>query len=935
MGDGGSTDRLDFFVSHAGADEDWATWLAQQLQNEGYTVELDVWNWAAGIDVIQLTQRALDRARRVLAVWSPEYFTRRWADLEQRVSFARAQVQPGWLLPVVVRACPEGAIPVLYRTLIRVELAGLPEAQARQRLLAAVAGPAPPTTRLSYPGPVYDLGPGAATPARAEPSTPAGMAPTQPGAHPGYPGELPAIWNVPNRNAFFVGRQAELAELAARLAAPGSAVAVVASAGAGGVGRTELAVEFAWRHAGQYRLVWWLDAGYQAGAEASLVELAALLEVPAAGGMAAVVLALRAELHRRADWLLIVDGVPDRQRLQCLVPAWSGRLLVTAEDGGVLGPDPPVTVGRFGRAESVRLLRHRCSWLGVPAARRIAAFVDDLPLSVAQAAQFLARTGMAADEYLPKLAGHLDPALDGLAADAGLAATVAVGQERLLALDPAAADLLDQFALLAAEPLPLTARTPEGLGEPALGPAAVELAARASAAAATPGFVIGDPETAGELVSSICGLGLAVRDGTQVQLQERVRALVAGTLTGPRRALVLARVLRLLSTADPGDPGQPASWPHYAAITPHLLAVTQCLERTGGAGEPAGFLRLLDCACDYLRLAGRAADSYELADAAHRRRRHAHGEDHPETLRWAAVRGAALAALGRHDDARLVLVAVLARQQEVAGADDPATLRCANQLAGTLLALGEYEAARLLLQDTLDRRRRTLGPDDPLTLRSAADLGTALGALGYQPQARDVLEGVYRSRRRLLGAGHVDTLACAHELGVVLESLGDRDAARGLLAEVVASRRATLGASHPDTLASAHRLGAVLAAAGEHAAAAELLDDTVHRRRATSGADHADTLACAHELGVVLRKAGEHQAASTVLGDVVTRRRVTAGADHPDTLESAHQLGAVLAALGDPAAARDMLADTAARRRRLLGPSHTDTLRTERVLGWR
>ncbi|HET8641611.1 MAG TPA: FxSxx-COOH system tetratricopeptide repeat protein, partial [Pseudonocardiaceae bacterium] len=639
--------RLDFFVSHAGSDEDWAKWLAQQLQNAGYTVELDVWNWSAGIDVIQVTQRALDRAARMLAVWTPEYFTRRWADMEHRAAVARSQLQPGWLLPVVVRACPDEVIPVLYRTLIRVELVGLSEVEAREKLLAAVEGPTSPTRRQPYPGE---------------------------GERDAYPGRLPPIWNVPNRNPFFIGREAELDQLAGYLSAPGTAAAVAGREGIGGVGKSELAVEYAWRHAGEYRMVWWMDAGHQAGAEANLAELAALLDVPASGGT--LVAALRAELDRRSDWLLIVDNVHDRDRLDAVLPARSGRVIVTSRDDDVLPAARPVVVGPFSRAESVRLLRRRCSWLSQQAADRIAAIVEDLPVAVAQAAQFLARTAMAADEYLPRLIEQVASGPER-GADAGLAATVALAQERLLELDPAAADLLDQLALLADEPMPLTA-------------AAVDV----PGAVAAPGLVVSDPETTSELVSSICGLGLAVRVGTHIQLQARVRPLIAGALTEQRLKLTLGRVLRLLATADPGDPAVSANWPLYTAIAPHVEAATAWLPDAAGITEPRSFQRLLDHICQYLRLAGRPGDGYRLADAAHRRRRTTHGDDDPQTLRWAVNRGAALAAMGRHQQAKVVLEDAIERQRRRAGADHPDTLHAAGRLGVTLTALGEYEAAR-------------------------------------------------------------------------------------------------------------------------------------------------------------------------------------------------------------------------------------------------
>lgn len=885
---GGPSGRLDFFVSHAGPDEDWAVWLAQQLQSAGFTVELDVWNWTAGTDVIQVTQRALDRARRVLAVWTPDYFTRRWADMEHRVSFARSQAQPGWLVPVVVRDCPEEAIPVLYRTLIRIELVGLTEAQARERLLAAVTGPKWPTTRLPYPGE---------------------------GEQGSYPGRLPPLWNVPSRNLFFTGRETELAELADRLAEPGSAAAVVGATTAGGLGRSELVAEFAWRQASNLgRLVWWIDAGHQASAEASLIELAALMGIPTASGLAAVMPVLRAQLDQHTDWLLIVDNVPDRPQLDQLLPTRAGRLLVTSRDPDVLAENPPVIVGRFSRTESVTLLRRRCSWLSQQAGDRIAGVVEDLPVAVAQAAQFLARTGMAADEYLPRLANQVGSAPEDLAeADVGLAATVAVGQERLLASDPAAADLLDQFALLAAEPIPLTAASD---GEP------------------VPGLVVSDPETTGELVSSICGLGLAVTVGTHVQLQARVHALIAGSMAQQRQVLALGRVLRLLATADPGDPGAPANWPLYASLAPHVQAATRWLDGTVGVTETVRFQRLLEHVCQYLQIAGRAQDSYRLADAAYLRRQRTHGDDDPETLRWSVNRGVALGALGNHDESRQVLTQALERQQRIVGANHPETLSTANQLGVTLLALGEYEAAVVILRETLLHRRERLGDDAPETLQSAADLGRALSSLGYHAPAREVLEEVTSTSHRVLGVDHIDTVASAHELGVVLASLGDHGAARGVLTEVLAARRASLGLSHVDTLVSAHELGVVLAALGDHDAARDVLGDTVARRRVVLGAEHQDTLASAHAFGVTLATLGEHREARATLADVVAGRRTALGDDHVDTLATAHELGVVLAALGDRDTARAVLADTARLRRTRLGSNHPDTLHTEGTLRW-
>ena len=68
-------DRADFFVSHAGADGAWAEWVAWQLTDAGYTVELDVWDWAAGQDFITAMSTALERCDRVVALFSTDIST--------------------------------------------------------------------------------------------------------------------------------------------------------------------------------------------------------------------------------------------------------------------------------------------------------------------------------------------------------------------------------------------------------------------------------------------------------------------------------------------------------------------------------------------------------------------------------------------------------------------------------------------------------------------------------------------------------------------------------------------------------------------------------------------------------------------------------------------------------------------------------------------
>src|SRR5579864_6863580 len=69
-------ERSDFFISHAGADRAWAEWVAWQLADAGYLVELDVSDWAAGQNFVAAMSDALGRCDRVVALFSAAYFDR-------------------------------------------------------------------------------------------------------------------------------------------------------------------------------------------------------------------------------------------------------------------------------------------------------------------------------------------------------------------------------------------------------------------------------------------------------------------------------------------------------------------------------------------------------------------------------------------------------------------------------------------------------------------------------------------------------------------------------------------------------------------------------------------------------------------------------------------------------------------------------------------
>jgi TIR domain/Tetratricopeptide repeat/NB-ARC domain len=841
---------VDFFVSHAGPDVEWAEWVARQLEDAGYRVELDVWEWSAGTDLVAAMEHAVERAGQVVAVWTPAYFGRTWTGVEARVALARAQDRAGWLVPVVVEPCHD-RIPVLYRTLLRIDLVGLSEQKARTRLLEKIRPAGRPAGPVAFPGNQI--------PSSAMSSDLA------------FPGRLPAVWGpVPGRNAFFTGREPLLDRLHSQLVDGSGQVAVAALHGFGGVGKTQLAVEYVWRYAAEYGMVWWVDAETSAGLAAGLAGLARELGV-ASGDVSTCAAQALAELGRRDGWLLVYDNVSDPVTLARALPPATGHLIVTCRDPAVrrVGADL-VEVGEFTREESLLLLRRHIPDLADGPCMRLAKALGDLPLAVDQAGAFLAETGMDPNAYLALLAAQPDVILnDETLHHPGLAATVTAAHSRLAVDHPTAARLLDQLAFLAPEPIPLAA-VPTG-ASPSISNA----------------LIVADAMTTHTSIAAIIRFALARRSGTSVQIHRLAQALLRANLTPHRQREALGGALRLLASAQPGDAIDPTTWPAHAALTPHVTAAAAHLATLHGTPEPEEFRRLLNQTCWYLTQTGQHRGARLLAESTRARWSEALGDNHPDCLTIAATLVVALTDLCEHHAARIVVQDLWTRRRRRVGDDHPHTLACATNLAIQLAALGKYQAARELAEDTLTRRRQLLGDDHPDALISAANLAFQLAALGERQAARELVQDTWERRRRLLRDDRPNAPREPGTCRVAGEPVDDLRISR------------LLGDDVPDILTAAANLAAAMAALGEHQAAREVTEDTLERRRRLYGDDHPHTLASAANLAVHLNALGEHQAVRELAADTLARRRRVLGDDHPHTLASAANLAAAMAALGE------------------------------------
>ncbi|MGI0495506.1 toll/interleukin-1 receptor domain-containing protein [Alkalinema pantanalense CENA528] len=140
----------DFFISYTGKDRTWAEWIAWVLEEAGYSVVIQAWDFRPGGNFVLDMQKATE-ATRTIAVFSSLYLQKPFPQPEWAAAFAQDPTSVNRkLIPVRVEDCSP---PGLLGQIVYVDVFNCDEGTAQERLLAAVKdGRMKPEKRPGFPG---------------------------------------------------------------------------------------------------------------------------------------------------------------------------------------------------------------------------------------------------------------------------------------------------------------------------------------------------------------------------------------------------------------------------------------------------------------------------------------------------------------------------------------------------------------------------------------------------------------------------------------------------------------------------------------------------------------------------------------------------------------------------------------------------------------
>ncbi|MCT2591806.1 tetratricopeptide repeat protein [Streptomyces sp. N2-109] len=885
-------------VVFPGYHRSWASWLTQRLESYGCRATLQRWDPSRDQPLDEALGDLLLAPGRVLLVLSDWFFQlgpRREAEWNtvlrdfvpsRAERFAAVNLTNRTLLPATAVLEPA-------------DLWGVGEEEAERRLLA----------RLDLTG------------ARS----PAPMA----GPVSRYPNDPVAVWgDVPRRNRQFTGRDDLLNTIQQRLTDAAEGASVCALVGMSGIGKTQLAAEYAHRFSPDYDVVWWVNSDQRNTQRERFGELAVELDLTRSSEPGERIRVVRDALRRGEPYqrsLIIFDSWEESEEAAHFLPrGGTSHVLITSRNRSWGASTAVVEVAGFVRAESTAYLMRRAPHVSAEEAHQVAAEFQDVPLQMAQAAALLGESGMEAAEYLRMVRGGTSRPGDTAALSRYLIdysesslTSWSILINRLRKSEPHAVELLTLCSAFAPGSIPV------GL---ARGLSTEDLPERLR-------WINSDLPAwtrAMETLVNYSVLSWDSRAGTKreagpeeqsVHMHRLVHGIVGDLTQGDDREMYRQVVRSLLAEADPRRPEDSRTWPRYAELLPHL-------DPSGALSSTGTRVRTLLLNClRYCYTGGEYQVGAELAERIREQWSESSGPDDPSMLVLTTHQGNILRASGRFREAYALDSARLERLRAVPGADEEALLTATSCLAADQRFLGQYAEALQLQREVVSTAEELFGPDESTTLLASHNLAGGLRLIGHYAEAYETDIQTLRRRETLLRARHPHTLSSANACARDLRLMGRYQEA--LARQELGVRRyvQVLGAQHTMTLWARHNL--VLCERRAGAAKQDtgtVLASLLEQQEQANGRSHFSTLAVLTDYGNYLRQYGDVRQAKDLIAEAEDGYRRLLGQAHPVPTGMQTNVGLILQAEGLRDSALNMFEQALAGLRTLLGDDHPVTL---------
>jgi tetratricopeptide (TPR) repeat protein/transcriptional regulator with XRE-family HTH domain len=737
-------------------------------------------------------------------------------------------------------------------------------------------------------------------------------------------GEVP-FWNIPYpRNPFFTGRETILTSLHTFLVSDKSAVLTQPQAicGLGGVGKTQVALEYAYRYAHEYQAVFWVGAETSEILMSNFVALANLLNLKEKDekDQSTAVDAVKRWLTALSRWLLILDNVDDLQVIaDFLPPAVKGHVFLTTRMQATGKIAHRVEVDAMEPEEGALFLLRRAKLFELDApldvsyaswtqARAIAQAMGGLPLALDQAGAYIEETKCGLDAYLTRyqtLGVALLHERGETASDhpAEVVGTFLLSLEKVEQANPAAADLLRLCAFLA----------PDAIPEEIITKGAAELGSVLESVAV-------DSFKLDKAIKQLLRYSLVRRnrDTKTLTIHRLVQAVVKNEMFKDTQRQWAERAVRAVNLVFPEV--EYKTWPLCQRYLSHSRVCAELIEHWDMISLEAA--RLINQAGIYSYERGQYKEAEPLLQRAVANREQLLGSNHPDVARTLYYLAELYGTQGKYQEAEALHQRVLMIREQVFGKEHQEVAQSLMNLAWLYYAQAKYDEAEPLMQRVLDMRKKVLGPTHPDVAHSLSHLATLYTSQGKYEQAEPLLLLALDIQGQEPGPTHLDMALSLNNLASLYEDQGKYEQAEPLYRRALMIREQALGPDHPDVAQILNGMALLYLGQGQYQEAEPLLHRTIAIYEHELGPDHPHTAVGLNNLVKVYNAQGKYAQAEPVIQRALAIYELRLGPDHLYVAAALNPLAQIYLEQGKYEQAESLLQRALVIQEQVLGPTH-------------
>ena len=829
--------QKDFFVSYTQQDKLWALWIAGTLEMNGYSTIVQAWDFKSGENFVLNMDDALKLGKRFIAVLSRAYLESPYCKAEWTAAFTKdPAMKNASFIPVRIEDVKiEGLLaPVAY-----IDLFGKNEKEAEKILLAGVYIKEPSRERPEFPG-------------------------TKP--RPRFPGNMP-FNNLPARPLRFTGRQ-EILENIHRTFEKKEAIALTqAISGMGGIGKTQIALEYAYRYRSEYDCVWWLNAETEETIFASFQEFALKTKIidDDVKETKIIIAAVRHWMQQTDNWLFIYDNVEDETKLKPYLPVQShGRqhILITSRNTQFLNYTP-INISVFTEAEACEFIEKYTNKPADEHFKELAEKMGRLPLALDQAGAYMAIHKKSYEEYLNLYNKKSLALLKTYKVDnekKTVATTWMVSFEKIN--NSAAKQLLNLCAFFAPDIILKAFFT---LANEVL-PDELRKA-------------VSDEMDYDDILAELTKYSLiTLNENGFFSIHRLVQEVIRDSLK-EKQAEWRTYCVSILNEIIYFDFSTAESRELFRILASHILVVTN----EDATEEIAWLYHFLGYGYDELADYSQSLTWYEKALVI---REKVLGKEYPDTATIYNNIAEVYRKQGQYDKALEYYEKSLVIFKNVFGNEHPNTATIYNNMAAVYDKKGDYDKALEYYEKALAICKNVLGKEHPYTASTYNNIALVYDNQGDYDKALEYFEKSLAISEKVLGKEHPNTATTYHNMAGVYGDQGDYDKALEYHDKALAIREKVLGKEHPDTATTYHNMAAVYDKKGDYDKALEYYEKSLAIREKVLGKEHPDTAATYNGMASAYGNIGDYDKALEYNEKTLSIREKFLGKKHPHTANS-------------------------------------------------